>query len=94
MEKKGLNVTFFQNPNGERKNIFMQNIEQPEIEFFINHSLNVSMEELMHGNVVLYSSLIGNCDAENEAIYLVPTGESCQDAMRKLRHQVETLSKM
>ena len=86
-----LNVIHYKRPDGRPVEVTIKNIRQEDAKFFIEGNLFVSMEDLMTGDVVLYSET-GMSDEDGEEIevmYLVPQGESCEDAMSELRKLVE-----
>lgn len=86
-----LNVILYKLPNGARDIITIRNIMEDDADFFKSNKLCVSMEELRDGTFVLYSTTNKDDDEgdDNEEIYIVPGGESCEDAFHNLRIKVE-----
>ena len=82
-----LEVTFYRQPHGGKSTLNITNILPDDAKFFQDNNLSVSMEELPTGQYVVYSSLPGG-DEEDEEIYIVPEGESCEVAMGELRKLV------
>lgn len=86
-----LEVTLYTLPEGRITKETMTDLDYEEYLFFTENNLQVSIEELKEGIFILYSTT-GVMDDEGEEIeemYIVEEGESCQQAMRKLRRLVE-----
>lgn len=86
-----LSATLYTLPNGTQTTIIVENIEPEDAAFFNDNRFQVSMETLRDGKIVLYSTtgVYYEDGEEIEEIYIVPEGEECQVAMKKLRELVE-----
>lgn len=86
-----LKATLYTLPSGGKTSIDIKNIEPEDAAFFNDNGFEVSLETLLDGKFVIYSTTgIENDDGEEiEKIYIVPEGEECQVSMKKLRELVE-----
>lgn len=87
-----ITATLYKLPNGNTEQIQITNIHPDDATFFNVGGFQVSIETIMSGQTVIYSTN-GRTDEDGELIdiiYIVPTGEECQVSMNKLRQLVES----
>ena len=83
-----LTVRYYSRPNGHMIEIEMKNIDQSEIDFFVDNNIQVSIEELATGNIVVYGCPRDDESEESEVLILA-NGRSCEETMKDLREECE-----
>lgn len=87
-----LDVKYYTRPNGRISWIKMKNIDLEDAEFFKVNNLEVSMEDLMTGEIVVYSTTpVMDDEGEpiEELVIISPEETTSHEAMKKLRKLVE-----
>jgi coenzyme F420-reducing hydrogenase gamma subunit len=83
-----LTVRYYARPHGRIREIEMSNIDQSEIRFFIEMDIQVSIEELSTGDIIVYGC--PRHDESEESEVMVFAGKkNCQDTMKALREECE-----
>lgn len=87
-----MNVTFYLRPDGLRREMDIANIRDEDDEWFKSNGVLVSMEEISDHSYAIYAD-VGLFEDDNETpseiIYLTNPGETCEDALSKLRGMCE-----
>lgn len=83
-----LTVRYYARPNGRMREIEMSNIDQSEIQFFVENNIQVSVEELTTGDIVVYGCPRDDQSEESEVMVLAGK-RSCQETMKALREKCE-----
>lgn len=85
-----LTFTVYHRPNGRKTKHEMAHIEPEDEAWYKENNIKVGMEETLLGMVV-YAEY-GETDGEpDEITYIVPSGETCQVSMAKIRKQIEEI---
>jgi len=76
-------ATFFIPPNGRQEKSEVTRIRQATVDYFTEHEVKLSLEQLMTGQHVLYGDF-GRRSEDGEpveAVYIAKDGESCEDSL-------------
>ena len=83
-----LTVRYYSRPHGRMSEIEMSNIDQSDICFFIEMDIQVSIEELTTGDIVVYGC--PRDDESEESEVMVFAGKrDCRETMKVLRAECE-----
>ena len=85
-----LTFTIYRRPNGRKTEHEMTHIEPEDEAWYKKNNIKVGMEETLLGMVVYaeYGETDGKPD---EITYIVPSGETCQVSMSKIRKRIEEI---
>lgn len=83
-----LTVRYYARPNGRMKEIEMRNIDPAEIRFFVEMDIQVSIEELTTGDIVVYGCPRSD-ESEESEVRVFAGKRSCQETMKALREVCE-----
>lgn len=75
-------------PNAKQEVITVTEINDEDAEWFTQHNIKISMEELSNGAKAVYADY-GNPDEEVIVISMPGREKSCRDMMATLRKQTE-----
>lgn len=86
-----LTFTVYHRPNGRKTEHEMTHIEPEDEAWYKENNIKVSTEQISDDNIFLYAEY-GETDGEpDEITYIVPSGETCQVSMAKIRKQIEEI---
>ena len=83
-----LAVRYYARPNGRVSEIEMRNIDQSEIRFFNEMDIQVSIEELTTGDIVVYGCPRDDVSEEKEVVVFAGK-KDCRETMKALREECE-----
>jgi hypothetical protein len=83
-----LTVRYYVSPHGRMREIEMRNIDQSEIRFFIEMDIQVSIEELSTGDIIVYGCPRDD-ESEESEVMVFAGKKNCQDTMKALRKECE-----
>lgn len=83
-----LTVRYYARPNGCMSEIEMRNIDLSEIRFFNEMDIQVSIEELTTGDIVVYGCPRADVSEESEVIVFAGK-KDCRETMKALREECE-----
>lgn len=83
-----LTVRYYSRPNGHMREIEMSNIDQSEIRFFVEMDIQVSIEELTTGDIVVYGCP-RNDGLEESEVMVFAGKKNCQETTKALREECE-----
>ena len=85
--------TLYHRPDGRKTEHELENITPEDEAWYRENNIIVSMEEIAP-NVITIFAEYGETEGEpDEITYIVPTGESCEVSMAKVRARIEALCK-
>lgn len=84
-----MQVTIYQRPNGESREVVIQNILKEDQEFFENAGIKVSMEEATENNMIVYGAIPDF--PEDDEVIVFSHGRSCEETMTELRQECERM---
>jgi hypothetical protein len=85
-----LTVRYYARPSGRMSEIMMSEIDQSEIKFFTEANIQVSIEELANGDIVVYGCPRDDESEESEVIVFAGK-RNCQETMKALRNECEKI---
>ncbi len=86
-----LPITIYQRPNGKRIEAVMQKVTDEDAAWYKEHNIKVGMEQITETQIAIYAEY-GETDGEpDEITYVVPKGETCEEAMSKIRTKIEKI---
>lgn len=87
-----MNVTFYLRPDGRTREVDITNVRDEDAIWFESNDVCISMEELNDSTYAIYADVgLYEDDGETpqEIIYVTGPGETCEDALSKLRIMCE-----
>lgn len=83
--------TFFIPPHAEQETHEITKIRKEEVEYFTEHNVKLSGEQLLPGQFVFYADhgALTEDGEPDECLIIVQAGERCEDVMHRLRLEVE-----
>ena len=87
-----MNVTFYLRPDGRTREMDIANVRDEDAAWFESNDVCISMEELTDSTYVIYADVgLYEDDGETprEIIHVTRPGETCEDALSKLRGMCE-----
>ena len=85
--------TLYQRPDGRKSEYEMEHITPEDEAWYRENNIIVSMEEIAP-NVITIFTEYGETEGEpDEITYIVPTKESCEVSITKVRARIEALCK-
>ena len=89
-----MNVTFYLRPDGRAREMNIRNVRDEDAAWFESNGVCISMEELHDSTYAIYADVgLYEDDGETpqEIIHVTGPGETCEDALSKLRGMCEVM---
>jgi hypothetical protein len=87
-----MNVTLYKRPDGRTEVIDVRNVLPEDEQWFVEHNVKVSMEDI-GDTIVVYADTGNTVDGEPDEFIEIANGRTCEETLSALRKQCEGATK-